>query len=300
MAGIAKAETRSVRDQFDDLIRSAGSGGFSTPNPRLDFSKTPGRGGAVTKIGDRWYKAVDHGGATVVVPATDPRSTPADLAEQQQAIRQASFDATHPMAGAFSGLAALFNASPRTRDVARTAGAMTDTALSLGMARTPSPPRATRSGQIAPPMQVRPSIRLGELSGKGQATGVSATITAPMLGTGTKANPKLKPPGWSGHGTNHNEARGHLLAKVLGGSGSDMRNLVTQTHAPMNSSWMRDFEVEVARRVRDGEVFEYLSKPLYGAGYGAGLPPSAILLMAHGSRGRTSAKVIGNPAGRRK
>jgi hypothetical protein len=60
---------------------------------------------------------------------------------------------------------------------------------------------------------------------------------------------------------------------------------------------MQTFENGVARRVRSGEVVEYSAKPLYSRGV---LPPSAILLTAHGSRDAPSARIINNPAGRRK
>jgi hypothetical protein len=76
-----------------------------------------------------------------------------------------------------------------------------------------------------------------------------------------------------------------------------MRNFVTQTQQGSNTPQMRDFEGGVARRVRAGEVVEYSAAPLYAPGV---LPPSAILLTAHGSRGAPSAQLIPNPAGRRK
>jgi hypothetical protein len=128
--------------------------------------------------------------------------------------------------------------------------------------------------------------------------GFDATITKPMLGTGTKASRRLTPPGWQGHGGRYNEARAHLLAQSLGGAGGlEMRNLVTLTQNGANSPHMRDFEQGVARRARAGEVMEYAGRTFYEDGV---LPPSAILLTAHGSRGGVpSARLIRNPAGRR-
>lgn len=126
---------------------------------------------------------------------------------------------------------------------------------------------------------------------------MNATLTAPMLGSGTGANRRRIPPGWQGDGRVHNEARAHLLGNQLGGSGSDMRNLVTMTHNGANTPQMRDFENGVARRVRAGEVVEYSATPLYNSGT---LPPSAVLLTTQGSRSAPSARIILNPAGRRR
>lgn len=76
-----------------------------------------------------------------------------------------------------------------------------------------------------------------------------------------------------------------------------MRNIVTQTQNGSNTPQMRGFENAVAGRVRAGEVVEYFSKPVYGQ---KALPPSAILLTAYGSRGAPAARLIPNPAGRRR
>lgn len=300
MAMMPKGEPRSVSDPlaepYDEMIRAATRDGFSPPTGRLDFNKPAGEGGGYVKIGDRWYRSAGNGQANVLVPADNPSYSPAELAQRREAVERALFDASQPMAGVASGFAALVGASSEARDVARVIGAAADTALSFGASRTPPAPRAARSGQVSPPPEVRPGIRYGELNAKGQATGVNATITESMIGTGTKANRRLYPPGWSGNGTLHNESRGHLYANILGGSGGETRNMVTLTQYPMNSPWMRDFEVSMARKVRNGEIVEYFGIPLYGNGPA----PAAILLTAHGSKSGTSAKVIGNPAGRRK
>lgn len=156
---------------------------------------------------------------------------------------------------------------------------------------SPAPQRA----QAAPPSTQRPSIRLRGLNEKGQAQGVTSTITTPMLGTGSKAHWRRRPPGWQGNGSVYNEARAHLQGADLGGSGRDLRNLVTLTRNPANSPYMREFERTVAQRVRDGEVIEYSATPLYSDGV---LPPRSILLTAIGSRGAPIARLIQNPAGR--
>jgi hypothetical protein len=77
-----------------------------------------------------------------------------------------------------------------------------------------------------------------------------------------------------------------------------MQDLVTITQHPTNSPQMRDYEQDVARRVRAGEVVEYSVVPLYNEGM---LPPSTIVMTAHGSRGGApSGRIILNPAGRRR
>ena len=177
------------------------------------------------------------------------------------------------------------------------AGGFADMAM-LGVA----PFGAQRARQMTPPRSEpdpegfqRPNIRYGNLNGIGQASGVTATLTEPMLGTGTKANWRRTPPGWQGNGREYNEARGHLLAKRLGGSGGDVRNLVTLTHRGANTPQMQGFENNVARRVAGGEVVEYSATPMYDNG---ALPPSSVLVTAYGSRGMPSARFIPNPAGR--
>lgn len=300
MATMPNGQPRSVPDpagdQYDEMVRTAWRTGFSPRDNQPDFGREQEGGDKYVKIDNQWYRSVDNGRANVLVVAGNPIFSPAERAQQRQAAERALFDSSYPLAGAASGLAALTGASPEARDAVRAVGALADTALSFGVARTPPAPRAASVGQAAPPPQVRQSVRHGQLNTKGQATGVNATLTAPMLGTGTRANQRLTPPGWSGNGNLYNEARGHLHGANLGGSGDDMPNLVTQTQKPMNSPWMRDFELSVARRVRDGEVVEYFAIPLYGSE----LPPTAIALTAHGSRDGTSAKIISNPAGRRK
>ncbi|MFB6552021.1 DNRLRE domain-containing protein [Streptomyces sp. NPDC056405] len=121
----------------------------------------------------------------------------------------------------------------------------------------------------------------------GRAQGVDACLSPGGYNytTGTKKNPKAKFPGveseiW-GTGTempppfgtdrmppgyySGEEAakqgkpvvqRGHMLAKSLGGSGTDRRNLVT-LYSKVNSPFMSTFESEIARRVESGETIWY-------------------------------------------
>ena len=127
--------------------------------------------------------------------------------------------------------------------------------------------------------------------------GTNAWVTRDALGRGRRPDRRLEPPGWSGNGRTFNEARGHLHAGQLGGPHDDMRNFVTLTQNKANTPHMKTFEDSVAGRARAGEVIEYSVTPLYGAGV---LPPGAILMTAHGSRGAPMARVVQNPAGRRK
>lgn len=312
MAQMPKGEPRSVPDpageQYDEMIRqerlkraraeaaaaepepSAGSEYGLLFRPRLDFSR-PARSPAVTVDG----RQVDTG---CVVGGEVPLSQ-SELAEQRRAIDRTLYIANNPLAGAAYGLAALAGASPQTRDRAMVGGGVADAAMMgaapLGAAvrGRPAPPRL----QTAPQPLLRDQIRPLETNSIGQAMGVNATLTPRMLGTGTRADPGLKPPGWQGDGRIFNEARGHLLAKALGGTGDEMWNLATLTHRGANTPQMSDFEGGIAGRVRRGEVIEYGAKPLYRDGI---LPPSAILLTATGSRGAPSARIISNPAGLRR
>jgi hypothetical protein len=115
MAKMPKGQSRSVPDplaeQYDQMIKDASREGFSGPDRRLDFSAPPRGDGALSKIGDDWYRYVDNGQAQVLVPVANPRFSPAELAQQQQGVRRALFDASYPIAGAASGVAAFVNAS---------------------------------------------------------------------------------------------------------------------------------------------------------------------------------------------
>lgn len=310
MAQMPRGEPRSVPDpegeQYDEMLRRVrlnreraeaaaakptallGAEYLSPFSSRLDFSR-PGRSPVVTVDG----RQVDTG---CVVGGAAPLSQ-AELAEQRGAIERANYMASNPLAGAAYGLAALVGGSQEARDRAMMVGGAADAvmmgAAPLGAAirGRPRPPQA----QVDLKPRLRDQIRAREASSIGQAMGVDATITPPMLGAGTRANRRLKPPGWQGDGTIFNEARGHLLAKGLGGTGGKMWNLVTLTQHGANSPQMRNFEQGIAARVRGGEVIEYGVKPLYTDKI---LPPAALLLTATGSQGAPSARIINNPAGR--
>jgi hypothetical protein len=138
-------------------------------------------------------------------------------------------------------------------------------------------------------------INYGALDALGRPTGVYATITQDMLGAGTPANPRIIPPGWSGNGSKFNEARGHLLADMLGGSGDLRENLVTLQQVPANTPIMRGYESQVRAAVQNGQVVQYSSVPVYN---GTGLAPSEIVITAEGSHGFRLSVRVANPVGR--
>lgn len=262
----------------------------------LDALRRAPRFSPTLTIGGQMYREVDNGRANALV-AYDPLYTPAEREAQKAALVRALFMAEHPLGTAAYGAAAMAGAPQRTRDAALRAGGLVDDASLGGAARA----RTVRSRSPSPRVQGlafdRGPISFGGDTRDKPATYVSGTATAALLGTGSKADRRIKPPGWSGNGRVHNEARGHLAAAQNGGPGKDPRNLVTLTQNPTNSSHMKRFENSIARMARGGEVVEYLTMPLYTAG---NAPPSSILMTAYGSRSGASSKLIHNPAGRRR
>ncbi len=111
--------------------------------------------------------------------------------------------------------------------------------------KTPAPPPA--------------GISYGPLDKLGRATGAAATITKSMLNTGTTAARRIKPPGFT---DGLKQDRGHLIGKLLGGTGRDARNLTTM-FKNANTPVMRDFEAKIAEAVRGGQVVRYQVTPIY-------------------------------------
>ena len=149
-----------------------------------------------------------------------------------------------------------------------------------GVARTrpPIPPRT-------------PGIVVNELDELGRTTGAAATITRDMLGTGTSAARSIRPAGFGGQAAGH--ARGHLIARSLGGSGTDARNLTTLFQRGANSPVMRDFEAQVANAVRAGQTVRYEVVPIYR---GSELVPRGVTLRAAGNGGfRLDVTVLNKP-----
>lgn len=124
------------------------------------------------------------------------------------------------------------------------------------------------------------SIHYGELDSLGRATGVDATITVDMVGTGTPAKSSIKPAGFGGQKAGH--ARGHLLGVQLGGAGDDPRNLTTLFQNPVNHPVMSSVEGSVRKAVEAGEVVQYSVKPIYE---GNTLIPSGVTIKAEGDKG---------------
>jgi DNA/RNA non-specific endonuclease len=166
-------------------------------------------------------------------------------------------------AAALSKAASELPAATRAALVAR--GVLPATARALG--RLPIPPQT-------------PGVVLGELDDLGRATGASATITRGMLDTGSEAAQSIRPPGFAGGAAG--QARGHLIARMLGGTGRDARNLVTLYQNPVNSPIMRDFEQEVYDAVEAGQTVKYSVQPIYRGTEGI---PRAVTLRATGSGG---------------
>ena len=121
---------------------------------------------------------------------------------------------------------------------------------------------------------------LGDLDELGRPTGVVSTITPNSLGTGSPASPSIRPPGFEGAGSNH--ARGHLLARMLGGAGDDARNLVTLFQRNANHPNMSSFERQVQAAVRNGETVNFRAIPIYS---GNNSMPTGVTLTARGSNG---------------
>ncbi len=321
MARMPKGEPRSVPDlagdQYDAMMReerwkkqtieaAAGKLPFSSygtsllPSESLaDFIKRSPRPEPSVAIGGQTYRGSDNGRANLLVPVDDPQVSASQLAERRRGVSRVMFMADSPLGSAAYDLALAMNASPAQRNGALVAGGLVDAAM------TGAAPFGVRGrGGVSPPRtetnplgRQRPPVRSSGANASGQAQGKDMTLTKSMLGTGTRANKRVNPPGWQGHGTKFNEGRSHLHAKQLGGSGKTISDLVTLTQNPTNSSHMATFENEVMRRVRDGEVMEYFVKPLYHEGI---LPPTSMLMLAYGSRGAPIARLVENPAGRRR
>ncbi|GAA3804412.1 hypothetical protein GCM10022226_25370 [Sphaerisporangium flaviroseum] len=122
-------------------------------------------------------------------------------------------------------------------------------------------------------------------------TGIRVKLCFPMP-EGSSASRGIKPPGWP----IENEkipgsdewryARGHLLAKQLGGSGTDARNLVTLFQLA-NRVLMDPEEDKVAEEVKDRDDVYYYVSPVYSDAYEDldDRMPDKIHLVASGENG---------------
>jgi RHS repeat-associated protein len=140
------------------------------------------------------------------------------------------------------------------------------------------------------------SVRLGKLDDLGRPTGAWAALRKEITKGGSGAADYIWPPGWRGNGRLFNEARGHLLARKLGGPGSGengYRNLVTLTQNPVNTPVMRGLEKEVYNAVAKGENVQYSVVPVYE---GTNPVPIRLDISAHGDRGFRLNHPLENPA----
>lgn len=94
-------------------------------------------------------------------------------------------------------------------------------------------------------------------------TGAEAVLTPEMVGTGTSANSKIRPPGFISGKEPHGHARGHLIGRQLGGSGDDPRNLVTLYQNPVNTPYMTKYENMVRNALDEGDIIRYRVIPIY-------------------------------------
>lgn len=95
----------------------------------------------------------------------------------------------------------------------------------------------------------------------GRAQGMTARIHGDMIGGGSRPKESIRPPGYGGKPMGH--ARGHLLAKQLGGSGDIEENLMTLYQNPTNSPEMRAFEIYVRGQVEQHGTAFYRVTPEY-------------------------------------
>ncbi|WP_205847360.1 DNA/RNA non-specific endonuclease, partial [Planctopirus hydrillae] len=115
----------------------------------------------------------------------------------------------------------------------------------------------------------------------GRPRGARALISPSMLGTGSDASSYLLPPGWDELPAK-NRGRAHLVAKQLGGSGKDARNIVAMFQYTANSPAMSSCEGKIAAAVRNGECVELKVT----ANYNRDDPkPVSIAIEANGDRG---------------
>ena len=72
------------------------------------------------------------------------------------------------------------------------------------------------------------------------------------------------------------------MARMLGGSGKDARNLTTLYQNPVNTPLMSNIERSVRDAVKNGEIVHYKVVPVYE---GKELIPKAITVTAKGNKG---------------
>lgn len=111
--------------------------------------------------------------------------------------------------------------------------------------------------------QQKPWIKYHGLDHLGRPTGADALLKKELIGTGTGANQKIRPPGFVSGLEPYFHSRGHLIGRQLGGSGDDARNLVTLYQTPVNTPYMTKYENMVRQAVDNGETVRYRVTPIY-------------------------------------
>jgi len=110
--------------------------------------------------------------------------------------------------------------------------------------------------------EASPGVYLQPLDQLGRPTLAQAVITKEMIMTGTGAKQSIRPSGFGGQDAKHQ--RGHLIAKELGGSGSDPQNLATMyNNANQLKSAMRHWEKQTRGLAEQGHTVYYNVRPIY-------------------------------------
>lgn len=120
-----------------------------------------------------------------------------------------------------------------------------------------------------------------------------------MPSAGTEVPASIKPAGFINGispkkgGAGH--ARGHLIAKQLGGDGTNLRNVVTLYQNPVNNSSMKKAENQIRMKRDLGETIFLSVIPLYIDNSGL---PYSIRMIAYGDRGyRLDINILNNLKG---
>jgi hypothetical protein len=167
---------------------------------------------------------------------------------------------------------------------------MAERALAEENVRRSSDPGRTPGGRREPPPSASGTVKpiservlVGDLE-NGRPTGVAGELHPQDLHTGTKAG-SVNPVGLeTGELDPLGARRGHLLANVLGGSGTDRGNLAWMHKRINNSSYKTEFENPVIRALRAGQAVRFGVRPLFRPGEAA---PHAVEVWATGSNGQT-------------
>jgi hypothetical protein len=123
-----------------------------------------------------------------------------------------------------------------------------------------------------------------------QRSGVSARITRSMIRKGTSTGGYNFPFFRRRFGLDI--IRGHLLARVLGGSGTQPRNLVPLYHRRSNLPMYADIESRIQRSVEQGNVVNFDATPTYDASRSAALRVLPVSVSVTATNAATGANVL--------